>query len=350
MRLTLETLAQQLAQQKIATCYVIASAESFLLQQTRDAIWHAAKKQGAAERQIWEVTPTVNWEAVKWKNSCADLFHRVFVELRCTESLSIERGNQLQALVQALSTMSVVNPTIVVSFDPWKTTVQQNVWFQALLKISEFIMIERLTGRSLAQWINRQLQQVGLRLTDEALSEFIHCLEGDIASAWQTIQKLALIYGPHKIALNRAQLSVALDDQAKFELFDLTDAVLKGQSSRCLRIVQYLEATNTPPALVLGYLLKVLRIIAGLRHGLDHQRSLSALFKQYDVWTKQQFGFKQAVQRLKAEDIPLLFQLAHYTDQCIKGAHTESGWSSLKTLSLYLAGHQIPSTLLPSQY
>jgi DNA polymerase-3 subunit delta len=340
MRLTVEALEKQLTQRKIATCYLLVSDEYFLLQETRDSIWQVANTQGFSDRQIWEVTPRLDWEQLRLRNSYSDLFHRAFIELRWVRPLAAEVGEKLQQIVKALTAIPSLGPTIVISCAQGTAKVQQSSWFQALALMTTFVMIEKPSASHLPQWINKQLQRVGLSLTREATLELIQCVEGNLLAARQTIQKLALIYEAFEAPLSVKQLGVALENQATFELFHLTDAVLQGQLTRCMRIIKHIQVTHTPPALVLGYLLKVLRIVAGLRYGLDHQRSLPELFQEYGVWPKQQAGFKQAVQRLQSEDIVVLFSLAHQVDRCIKGAASTSGWSSLQKLSLYLGGYR----------
>jgi DNA polymerase-3 subunit delta len=240
----------------VAGCYLLTGASSFLLQEARDSIWQVANKQGFSNRQIWEVTKRLDWNQVRLQNSYFDLFHRSFIELRFARPSETE-GNQLQQLVKEFSAPLSLGPIIVISCEKPLTNMQRSRWFQQIASMSTLIACDPPSSHHFPQWIKHKLRCIGLHLAQEAMSELIQCVEGNLLAAVQIIQKLVLIYGAHKEPLSVEQLRVALEDQAIFELFHLTDAVLKGQTDRCMRIMKHLQAANTPPALVLGYLLKV---------------------------------------------------------------------------------------------
>lgn len=337
MSLVIEELERKLKLGFSSKCYLLLSTEPFLLQEARSRIWQHARTQGFSDRQVWEISSQSNWDHIKQHNSFLDVFGKQLLDLRLTESLKADTGNKLQMLVEQLTTQSNA-PLVVVSYAQSIKKAQLQSWFQTIASKVTLVVLPVPVNTQLPGWVTKQFNQKGFHLAPESIAALLEYTEGNLLAIMQTLEKLALIYAPNTSEIKLAQLQVVLEDQSIFELFHLTEAILQGKSNRCLRIIQRLRTTSVSQALVLGYLLKLLRTAVQLHHGRNEGYDLNKLFLQHQVWKNQHAGFEKLIARMQTRDIPSLFQLAHDTDRCIKGVVSQDGWHGLQQLSLYLAG------------
>jgi DNA polymerase-3 subunit delta len=339
MGLTLTALEKQLAQKKFSSCYLLTSNEPFLLQEAREIIWKIAQHSGFMHRSTWELNAQLDWRPIYQRNSAPDLFcSDTIIDLRCEHPPEAIAAKAWVGHIEHLMKTQSAKSIIIISIGQWTMKAQQSSWFPLLAKMSVWVSLQTPTLHNFPGWLKTRLHRVGLDCTPQAFSKFCELMEGNVLAAIQTIQRLQLIIGNSQETFDLEQLNLALDDQATFELANLTEAILRGHAIRCTPILKYLQSVHTPPALVLGYLVRILRTLSDLHDGLAQQKSLSELFKQYAIWAKQQAEFKKAVERLPREDIPSLFYLAHQADRLIKGASQEPSWRLLEMISLHLAG------------
>lgn len=350
MQLTLESFEAQLTKKKLALGYLLVSTNAFLLQTSRDAIWQVAASQGFSERHIREVKNAHHCDELNEQNSTTNLFHRPCVDVRLPGPPDALTGKKLSQWVHAIHRRATLAPLAIVSIESSLSKLERADWFKKLASEIAFVVITPPTLQQLPYWLRRELQRAQLTMTDEAMAFFVRCTEGNLPAAKQTIQKLSLAYADDQPSIDIQQLRSILVDDVAFEVFHLTDAILQANVRRCRRILDNLASKHTPPALVLGYLMRLLRIVAAIQEGLSQGSNLTQLFDKNGVWQKQRAPFQKIAHSLSQEDIKQLFYLAHHIDRCIKGIVPASSWRYLQQFSLSLAGFHSPCIKLSLQY
>jgi len=115
--------------------------------------------------------------------------------------------------------------------------------------------------QQLPQWIQRRLASKGLR-ADQACTRFLsERLEGNLLAAAQEIERLSLLYpSGHQLQLD--ELKSAIEDNARFDAFRLTELVMLGHTGRALRSIRVLKDADTPPPMIVSALSRELQTLA----------------------------------------------------------------------------------------
>ena len=89
--------------------------------------------------------------------------------------------------------------------------------------------------------------------------------EGNLLAAHQELTKLTLLGGD--AGVNADALAASVADSARFDVFQLGEAVLAGESTRALRMLAGLRAEGTEPTLALWALTKAVRDVWSAQAG-----------------------------------------------------------------------------------
>ncbi|WP_176518450.1 DNA polymerase III subunit delta, partial [Pseudomonas faucium] len=109
---------------------------------------------------------------------------------------------------------------------------------------------------------NQRLAQAGLSAQREAVDRMAARVEGNLLAAAQEIEKLKLLAEGSQITVETVQAAVA--DSARFDVFGLVDAILNGEATHALRMLEGLRGEGVEPPVILWALARELRLLAGL--------------------------------------------------------------------------------------
>jgi DNA polymerase-3 subunit delta len=160
-------------------------------------------------------------------------------------------------------------------------------------------------------------------------------VEGNLLAAAQEVEKLHILYGSGQ--LTDQQIVKAVADSARYDVFDLADALLLGQASRMVRMLAGLKAEGVAPPVVLWSITRELRMLNGIMVMLAEGASLETAFSKHQIWDKRKTAVNQALRRLKREDIHRALLQSARTDRTIKGVETGDPWDILLDICLELA-------------
>ena len=85
-------------------------------------------------------------------------------------------------------------------------------------------------------------------------------VEGNLLAARQEIEKLLLLHGQGP--LDAEQLSAAVADSARYDVFELVDSALRGEAPRCLHILEGLRTEGVAAPVVLWAMHREVRSMA----------------------------------------------------------------------------------------
>src|SRR3989304_76441 len=115
--------------------------------------------------------------------------------------------------------------------------------------------------QSLSLFAARRLIELPLPTGTPGGAELLaHHMEGNLLAAAQEIEKLALLLGRGEVSLD--DIEGNLGDNARFSVFTLADACLRGGAAAILRILNSLRAEGVDPVLVLWALAREARSLA----------------------------------------------------------------------------------------
>jgi DNA polymerase-3 subunit delta len=172
---------------------------------------------------------------------------------------------------------------------------------------------------------------------DEATLAFlVDRTEGNLLAARNEVEKLALLFPEGR--LDADQVRQAVMDVARFDVFDLTAALLVGDAARYRRTLEGLQQEGEAAPLILWNLCNELRALAALLAGGAAGRSLQDLMREQRVWGPRQGPMQRAVRRLRLPEVHRAIARAARVDRMIKGVADGDAWQGLLALGLSLCG------------
>jgi len=330
----------------LAPVYVVSGDDPLLCQEAADAIRSAARQQGFDERQVFSADANFDWGSLLLAGASLSLFaQRRLLELRLPSGKPGDKG---AAALMEYCANPAEDTLLLISLPKLDGSAQKTKWGKALVEGThcQFIQIWPVDAQQLPQWINQRLSQAGLSAQRDAVDLIAARVEGNLLAAAQEIEKLKLLADGNQITVETVQAAVA--DSARFDVFGLVDAILKGEAAHALRMLEGLRGEGVEPPVILWALARELRLLAGIAQQFSQGVPLDKAFSQArpPVWDKRRPLVSKALQRLSAQRWAQLLQDAQRIDAQIKGQAEGSPWTSLARLSLLMAGQRLS---LPSQ-
>ncbi|MCL1886718.1 MAG: DNA polymerase III subunit delta [Betaproteobacteria bacterium] len=335
MQLRPETLEAHL-EKELAPLYVITSDEHLLLLEAADKIREAARKHGCTEREILTVERSFKWGDLQAANSAMSLFgDKKLIELRIPTGKPGKEGSQvLQRYTAELHPDNVTLITLP-KLD-WAT--QKSAWVSALQKTAIYIDIPIVERSQLGNWIASRLKLQNQSADTESIEFLVSRVEGNLLAAHQEIRKLGLLYPQGK--LNFEQIKEAVLNVARYDVFKLNEAMLTGNTTRFVRMMEGLKGEGEPLPLVLWTITEEIRTLLKIQIGTAQGQTAGTLMKNLRIWGPREKLITTALRRLNTDTLQQALQQAAQVDKIVKGLRVETlvddAWDALLQLGLIL--------------
>jgi len=332
MQLPHKQLAQHLRQQ-LAPVYLLHSDDPLLIQEARDAIRAKARESGFGQYQLLCIEPGFDWPHFTSLTQNMSLFsEKILIDLRNPTSKFDEKG--LSHLLRYCENPS--QDVLLLLSLPKLTSTQLNAkWVKGIEQHGVSIAIWPLFANELPRWIQQRLQQKGLRASQDATELLAQMTAGNLLATQQAIDKLPLLFAKgHEV--QQADMWQVLAENARYGVFDLTQAVLLGQIKQVSRIMAYLPLANIEPPLVLWALSQDMRELIDLQCKLAQGHSGQQLLQKVRPMRKPQL--QAALQRCNLPSLYQALRFAAKIDGIIKGQSQGDAWQALTELALAISG------------
>ncbi|ATJ83126.1 DNA polymerase III subunit delta [Halomonas beimenensis] len=328
---------------------IVAGDEPLQHREACDAVRAAARGAGIEEREVLHVEANFAWGRLTEAAASLSLFaSRKLIELRLGNGKPGQEG--AKALREYAETMGGDN-VLLVAAGKLDFREQKSAWFKALDKAGLFVPVWPVDASRLHFWLRDRAGHHGLSLDLDAARLLGERTEGNLLAADQELQKLALLCPPGA-RISPQQVAGGVEDSARFDVFTLMDACLKGERARVSRIMAGLRGEGVEAPIVLWALTRELRLLLSLHQHLDQGQSLEHACKAQKppIFEKRRPAYQQALGRLPMKRLHKLLLFAQRLDLAIKGASPLPLWDGLHDLALTLAGGRGPLTELPASY
>jgi DNA polymerase-3 subunit delta len=331
MELRPEDIASHLSR-GFAPLYVIWGDEPLAMLETGDAIRAAAMRAGF-ERSVFTVQGRFDWSVIFGSADNLSLFaQQKLVEIRIPSGKPGVDGSN--ALGRYAATLPADTVTIIsLPGLEWKQT--QSKWFGALAEAGHVIQCRDVPREQLPNWISKRLAANKQQADREALEFLANRLEGNLLAARQEIDKLALLLPPGKLSL--ADIEHAITDVSRFEVADIQDALLAGDSARCARILESLKQEGEAVPRVMWQVAATLRLLAKLKSAMRQGQNMQSALKANRIWDKRQPLVQAALRRVSDAIMESTLLDAARIDRQAKGLEGGDPWNDMLRLSLKLS-------------
>lgn len=329
---------------------IVAGDEPLIHMEACDAVRATARERGIEEREVLHVENGFQWGRLTEAAASMSLFATSkLIELRLGDQSPGQEGSKaLEAYTERAKDSEDI---LLISAARLDRKQQQSKWFKALDKIGLFVPVWPVDHQRLGFWMRDRAARHGLQLDMDAARLLGERTEGNLLSADQELQKLALIMPPGS-RLNADAIAAGVEDTARYDVFTLTDACLRGERERSVRIIQGLRGEGTEAPVVLWALTRELRTLLSLQQHLDQGQSLEHACKAQRpmIPDKRRPNYQQALSRLPHRRLHKLLLFSQRIDLAIKGGIELPVWDALHDLALTLAGGRGLLAELPHAY
>jgi DNA polymerase-3 subunit delta len=344
MRISSEQLQQHLARE-LKPLYAVFGDETLLALEASDRIRARARAEGHTERDVLTVDAGFKWSELAFTGNSQSLFaSRRVLELRVpTGKPGTEGSEALQSYCEGLPPDTVT--LVVLPGVDWRS--QKSGWFEALDRAGIVIEAKPVTRKALPEWIAGRLRAQGQEADKETLDFIADRVEGNLLAAHQEVQKLALLFPAGAIAYEQAREAVL--DVARYDVFNLGEALLEGNVLHLARMMDGLRGEGVAPPLVLWAIAEEIRTIGRVLDGVAAGKAPPQLWRDVRVWgnTHQQL-MQQNCRRFTKEQVETAIAHAAKVDRMVKGLIRGDVWDELLQLGLRFSA-AAPIKSLPKQ-
>jgi DNA polymerase III subunit delta len=327
LRLNADQLPAALAK-KMAGMYLVSGDEPLLVGEAADAIRAAARAAGYADRTVFFIDRSFDWDELRHASQSLSLFaERRLFELRMPSAKPDKGAQQLAELAERPP------PDVVclVVTDKLDKKAADAAWVKAVEKHGVWVPVWPVQTAALPGWLRARAKLLKVEIEPAAAQLIVDRVEGNLLAAKQELEKLSLLAGGEPIGADLVLRSVG--DSARYDVFQLAEAAAGGDAARALRVLLGLKSEGVEPTLILWALVRELR---GLWQARERDRLRSA--DRGSAWNLAATPSPRALARLKTLQLPSLLRQAGHADRVIKGLATGDAWSALTGLTGGLAG------------
>ena len=333
MKVNCSDLQSHLAQ-RLAPVYIVAGDEPLQLGEACDAIRAEARQQGFTERHVLHVERGFDWDNFLAISNSLSLFaDRQLIELRMPGGKPGDKGSK--ALVEFAQSPSP-DTVLILSTGKLDKQTQRSKWFSQLEKVGAFITVWPVETKQLAGWVQQRVRAKGMKLTSAAVQLIVERVEGNMLAAAQEIDKLYLLYGASEI--DEQAVLDAVSDSARYDVYNLVDVALSGDSKRVTRMIDGLRAEGAEPVLLIWALARELRTMYAMAMKVSQGIRVEQVVAQAGVWPKRKPVVTAGLKRNKLASWQDMLQHANKIDRIIKGLSAGDVWDELLQLALGIAG------------
>lgn len=333
MSLSPDQLVQHL-KRGLSPIYLVYGDEPLLVEESCRAIRDVAHAAGYQERQVLYVESGFDWNGLFHSTQSLSLFsERRLIELRLPTGKPGEAGAKILMDIAAHPSADII---FLVSSGKLDKQAREAKWVKGLETAGEVIAVYPLEGAQWPSWIRRRMEMKGLKAGAGVVELLAHLMEGNLLACAQEIDKLSMLLGVAEVGLD--DIEGNLSDNARYNVFALADASLRGEPVVVERIINNLRREGVEPILVLWALAREAREMAQMSAMVAGGQPIARVLEARRVWAKRKPLVTGALKRLSVDASQDLLRRAARADRILKGRGTGDVWQELQCLALCMSG------------
>ena len=307
--------------------YIFSGDEPLLMMEAMDQLRSKARQLGYTEREVMLQERGFDWSALLNAGQTMSLFgDRRWIELRIPTGKPGRDGaealKQFSAQIASQSNTDGPETIVCIVLPRLDMKTKSSAWFSSLDEAGMAVQIDSLERSYLPSWIAGRLQKQGQSIQSgpegqRALEFIAEQVEGNLIAAHQEIQKLGLLYPAGE--LSEEQVRSAILKVARYNVFELSEAMLAGDLPRVNRMLDGLKGEGEPLVLILWSVTEELRLLSKLKMASDAGESVQQLLRANRVWGNKERLYPAALKRVQSSRLRQAVQIAAGLDRQSKG-------------------------------
>jgi len=315
------------------------------MMEAMDQLRSKARQLGYTEREVMLQERGFDWSALLNAGQTMSLFgDRRWIELRIPTGKPGRDGaealKQFSAQIASQSNADGPETIVCIVLPRLDMKTKSSAWFSSLDEAGMAVQIDSLERSYLPSWIAGRLQKQGQSIQSgpegqRALEFIAEQVEGNLIAAHQEIQKLGLLYPAGE--LSEEQVRSAILKVARYNVFELSEAMLAGDLPRVNRMLDGLKGEGEPLVLILWSVTEELRLLSKLKMASDAGESVQQLLRANRVWGNKERLYPAALKRVQSSRLRQAVQIAAGLDRQSKGLQAAElpgdPWDGLRLVS-----------------
>ena len=267
-----------------------------------------AKSQGFSEIIRFSSDTSFDWQQLLDEYQALSLFATLrIIEIELTSVKVGDAGNKaLLALAERLTqdaNSGHAPQDVIFIFHGAKLDAPSanRKWFKTLTQLGCYLPLYDIELKAMPTWLNNQARQRQLNISAELNALLIEFFEGNLLALTQELDKLALLFGTQHITIEQAEQIIL--KQAKFNPFQVIDALLLGDCAKCITMLDQLQQEGMAPAQLIWVFHKEINQLYTMLNQRAQGESIANIYKQYRIWDKRKPLYQHALTRIKLDNV-----------------------------------------------
>ena len=147
------------------------------------------------------------------------------------------------------------------------------------------------------------------------------------------VDKLKLIYEPGD-NIQLADVQAHLINQSEYQLYELSDAYLKGETAKALQVLRQIVRNRAEISLVLWIITQDIRRLIQLQQQTQLGTPFNLACQKLSIWTQKAQNYALARQRLTTHQLNQLLSRNQQLDIAIKSGTEHAPWQTIERMIL----------------
>ncbi|WP_286233141.1 DNA polymerase III subunit delta [Thalassotalea sediminis] len=259
------------------------------------------QQQGFEEIIQFSVDDKFDWTQLVQEYQAMSLFSSLrIIEL---ELLTTKIGDTGSKILTELAQQLVPDVLLLIHGNKLDGATQKRKWFKALESNGAYLPLYDIEGKHLQQWIQKQSRAYQLNMLPDVVFMLAELFEGNLNALDQELQKLSILFGQQLITTEQAQQLMI--KQAKFNPFQLIDAMLQGDMAKCISMLDQLQHDGTAAGQLLWFIHKEIKQLNQMQEQLSSGQDIAAVFKEFRIWEKRKPLYQKALNTVSSKHMAL---------------------------------------------
>lgn len=329
MKVDAEQLEAQLAR-GLKSLYVITGDEMLLALEAADLIRAKAREAGYSERETFIAESGFEWPRLLEAGQSLSLFAtQRIIDLRIPTGKPGTEGSQM---LQRYADRLPPDVLTLITLPKLDRQTQASAWFTALEKSGMIVSAEPITVDRLGNWLRQRLKRQNQDADQETLNFITDRVQGNLLAAHQEVLKLGLLFPTGMLKLDAVRQAVV--DVARFDVFQLGEAILSGDRPRFVRMLDGLKSEGTAGTLVLWAITEEIRALKRVTELVTEGKPVATAMRESRVWGTRARLMPSALRRMKVRELDNQLLRAARVDRMLKGVEWHDPWDAMMDLGL----------------
>lgn len=265
-----------------------------------------AQQQGFTEVIRFSSDNNFDWQQLIDEYQSMSLFSsQRIIEVEFTTIKVGDNANKvLLALSELLKKNTSLQDVIFIFHGPKLDGPSANrKWFKALMQLGCYLPVYEIDAKNVPRWLQSQAQRMHVNLAPELSSLLIELCEGNLPALAQELQKLSLLFPDNNQQISLHDAETLVTKQAKFNPYQIIDALLLGHCKKCIVMLDQLQQEGTAAGQLIWVFHKEINQLHAMLDKLEQGRQLNDLYKEYRIWDKRKPLYQHALTHISLNNV-----------------------------------------------